>query len=83
MLTFSTCAYGCDPAWALSAPDRLCPDCLGRLGQGLPIAYEQRQAVVELPLNATLDDVVGGASARLPRWKSPATRAALMRSMNC
>jgi magnesium chelatase subunit I len=65
VLTFSTCAYGCDPAWALSAPDRLCPDCLGRLGQGLPIAYEQRQAVVELPLNATLDDVVGGANARL------------------
>jgi magnesium chelatase subunit I len=65
VLTFSTCAYGCDPAWALIAPDRLCPDCLGRLAQGLPIAYEQRQAVVELPLNATLDDVVGGANARL------------------
>ncbi len=64
-LIFATCAYDCDPAWALTAPDRLCADCLARLGQGLPIAYEQRQAVVELPLNATLDDVVGGASARL------------------
>ena len=34
VLTFSTCAYGCDPAWALTAPDRLCPDCLERAGAG-------------------------------------------------
>jgi magnesium chelatase subunit I len=64
-IVFSTCAYGCDPTWALTAPDRLCPDCIGRLAIGEPIAYEQRQAVVELPLNATLDDVVGGANVRL------------------
>src|SRR6476646_8629797 len=64
-VVFSTCLQGCDPAWALIAPERLCPDCLARLGAGQPIAYEQRQAVVELPLNATLDDVVGGANVRL------------------
>ena len=64
-VVFSTCLYGCDPAWALSAPDRLCADCLARLAAGEAISYEQRQAVVELPLNATLDDVVGGANVRL------------------
>ena len=64
-IIFSTCIYDCDPTWALTAPDRLCPDCITRLAQGEPISYEQRQAVVELPLNATLDDVVGGANVRL------------------
>ncbi len=64
-VTHNTCAYSCDPAWALQAPDRLCPDCRDRLARGESITYTARQAVIELPLNATLDDVVGGANARL------------------
>src|SRR3954452_10264214 len=47
-VVFSTCVQGCAPAGALSAPDRLCPDCLARRAEGEPIAYEQRQAIVEL-----------------------------------
>jgi magnesium chelatase subunit I len=65
VITHSLCANGCDPAWALTAPDRLCDDCRRKLAAGDPISYRARQTVVELPLNATLDDVVGGANVRL------------------
>ena len=65
VVTHSLCNWGCDPAWALTAPDRLCDDCRRKLAAGEPISYRARQTVVELPLNATLDDVVGGANARL------------------
>lgn len=60
----SLCPYGCDPGWALTAPERLCDSCVAKLSAGEPTSYVERQAVVELPLNATLDDVVGGANAR-------------------
>ncbi|HUS15705.1 MAG TPA: ATP-binding protein [Chloroflexia bacterium] len=64
-ITHSLCPYGCDARWALEAPDRLCPDCTRKLAAGEPISFTAPQAVIELPLNATLDDVVGGANARL------------------
>jgi magnesium chelatase subunit I len=64
-ITHSLCPNGCEPAWALQNPERLCPDCRDKLNRGEPISYIARQAVVELPLNATLDDVVGGANVRL------------------
>jgi magnesium chelatase subunit I len=64
-ITHSLCPNGCEPAWALQDPERLCPDCRDKLNRGEPISYIARQAVVELPLNATLDDVVGGANVRL------------------
>src|SRR5947208_15390545 len=63
-VVFSTCLNGCDPAWALSAPDRLCPDCIAKLAQGEANPFEQQQAADELPRNATLDDVVAGANVR-------------------
>src|SRR6478672_10995114 len=64
-ITHSLCPYGCDARWALDSPERLCPDCSAKLAAGDPISYNAQQAVIELPLNATLDDVVGGANARL------------------
>lgn len=60
----STCPFGCDPSLALTHPEELCDSCREKLAQGEPISYLDTQKVVELPLNATLDDVVGGASAR-------------------
>src|SRR5436190_299144 len=60
----STCPYGCAPSMALSEPDALCDDCKAKLSRGDAISYRDSQKVVELPLNATIDDVVGGASAR-------------------
>jgi magnesium chelatase subunit I len=60
----STCAFGCDPSHALTHPEELCDSCRAKLALGEAISYRDTQKVVELPLNATLDDVVGGASAR-------------------
>src|SRR6185312_310821 len=50
------CHFGCDPADA----EALCPDCRGRLAAGgaLP-THRRRMRVVELPINASEDRVVG------------------------
>src|SRR5918911_710153 len=50
------CIYRCDP----DAPESMCPDCRDRLARGdvLPRA-RRRMRVVELPINASEDRVVG------------------------
>src|SRR4051794_22404697 len=60
----STCQFGCEPSMALTHPEELCDNCREKLARGEAISYRDSQKVVELPLNATIDDVVGGASAR-------------------
>src|SRR4051812_46764262 len=64
VIEHSTCQFGCRPSMALTSPEDLCADCREKLSRGEPISYRDTQKVVELPLNATLDDVVGGASLR-------------------
>ena len=64
VVELSTCVFGCDPSLALTHPEELCANCTEKLARGEPISYRDSQKVVELPLNATLDDVVGGASLR-------------------
>lgn len=51
------CVYGCHP-WH---PARMCDRCRGRLdrGESLPVAL-RKVRVVELPLNATEDRILGG-----------------------
>ncbi len=62
----STCSNGCEPeaAYALGI-DGVCPDCALKLGQGEPITAPDRMRLVELPLNARLDDVIGGINERI------------------
>ncbi|ARS90204.1 ATP-binding protein [Natrarchaeobaculum aegyptiacum] len=50
------CPYGCPP----TSPDRMCPDCTERYesGETLPTKTEPMR-VVDLPLNATADRLVG------------------------
>lgn len=61
----SRCAYGCLPediqAGGLEA---VCPDCARRYGEGDPLTYQDRVRLIELPLNARLDDVIGGIDER-------------------
>jgi len=64
VIEHSMCQLGCRPSMALTNPEDLCADCREKLSRGESISYRDTQKVVELPLNATLDDVVGGASAR-------------------
>src|SRR5207245_777736 len=52
----SDCVYHCDP----DALDTLCPDCRERLSRGETVPRSRRRMrVVELPINASEDRVVG------------------------
>jgi magnesium chelatase subunit I len=61
----SLCYYGCLPEdIETSGMDAVCPDCAQKYGQGQPLSTMDRVRLVELPLNARLDDVVGGLDER-------------------
>jgi magnesium chelatase subunit I len=62
----STCALGCTlEAAEAGGMDAICPQCAQKLGHGEPITAPDRMRLIELPLNARLEDVVGGISERL------------------
>jgi magnesium chelatase subunit I len=62
----SRCPYGCEPqaahTWGM---DAICPDCAQKLARGEDIMGVDRMRLIELPLNARLDDVVGGMDERV------------------
>lgn len=62
----STCPYGCEPeaAYALGI-DAVCTDCAAKLAHGESITHPDPMRLTELPLNARLEDVVGGIDERL------------------
>lgn len=57
----SDCEEGCLP----STLDELCPECQRKLAAGEPISHLEPVKLVELPLNARLEDVVGGINERI------------------
>jgi magnesium chelatase subunit I len=62
----SQCPYGCDKesakTWGI---DTVCPDCAAKLARGESLTTLDRMKLVELPLNARLEDVIGGINERL------------------
>ena len=44
--------------------DAVCPDCARRYASGEPLTYLDHAHLIELPLNALLEDVVGGLDER-------------------
>lgn len=61
----SLCPYGCLPEeLEAGGMDAVCPDCAKKYGQGLPLTRREPARLVELPLNARLEDVVGGLDER-------------------
>lgn len=62
----SLCPYGCEEeaaeTWGL---DAICPDCAARMARGEPLTTLDRMRLIELPLNARLEDVIGGINERL------------------
>jgi magnesium chelatase subunit I len=61
----SLCFYGCMPEDVeAGGMDAVCPDCARKYGEGQPLAKIDRVRLVELPLNAQLEDVVGGLDER-------------------
>lgn len=61
----STCYYGCQPEdIETSGIDSVCPECAQKYGEGKPLTAPDRVRLVELPLNAKLEDVVGSIDER-------------------
>ena len=57
----SMCRYGCLPEDIESGGiDAVCPECAQKYAQGQPLTAPDRVRLIELPLNARLEDVVGG-----------------------
>ncbi|GAB4484369.1 MAG: ATP-binding protein [Anaerolineales bacterium] len=61
----STCYYGCLPEdIETGGLDAVCPECAQKYAEGKPLTAPDRVRLVELPLNARLEDVVGGLDER-------------------
>jgi magnesium chelatase subunit I len=61
----SLCYYGCLPEdIEMGGIDAVCPDCAKKFADGEPLVALDQVRLVELPLNARLDDVVGGLDER-------------------
>lgn len=61
----SLCYYGClEEDVENGGIDAVCPDCAQKYGEGDPLSKFEKVRLIELPLNATLEDVVGGLDPR-------------------
>jgi magnesium chelatase subunit I len=61
----SICFYGCLPEdIEIGGIGAVCPDCAKKYGEGLPLTAPDPVRLIELPLNAKIEDVVGGIDER-------------------
>jgi magnesium chelatase subunit I len=61
----SKCVYGCLPEdIETGGVEAVCPECARKYAEGEPLTYPDRVRLIELPLNARLEDVVGGIDER-------------------
>ena len=61
----STCFYGCLPEdIEVGGIGAVCPDCAKKYGEGQPLTAPDKVRLIELPLNAKIEDVVGGIDER-------------------
>ncbi len=61
----SFCRYGCLPEDVETGGiDAVCPDCARKYAEGEPLARLANVNLIELPLNARIEDVVGGLDER-------------------
>lgn len=62
----SLCVHGCtEEILDEGGVDAICKDCARKVGYGQSLTVEDRVRIVELPLNARLEDVVGGINERV------------------
>ncbi|MBV6451849.1 MAG: hypothetical protein MHPDNHAH_02596 [Anaerolineales bacterium] len=65
MVERSTCPYGCLPEdIEAGGVDAVCPDCAKKFAEGKPLTAPDKVRLIELPLNARIEDVVGGIDER-------------------
>ncbi len=61
----SACYYGClENDIELYGLEGVCPECAKKFGEGIPLTKNEQVQLIELPLNATLDNVIGGLDER-------------------
>ena len=61
----SLCYYGCtEQEIETQGIDAVCPACAKKYGEGKPLTQMEEVRLVELPLNAKIEDVVGGIDER-------------------
>jgi len=61
----STCIYGCLPEdIETGGTGAVCPDCAKKYGEGQSLTAPDQVRLIELPLNAKIEDVVGGIDER-------------------
>jgi len=61
----SRCSYGCIPEdISVGGIETVCHECANRFAEGASLTYKDRVRLMELPLNARLEDVVGGLDER-------------------
>ncbi|MBN1429971.1 MAG: ATP-binding protein [Anaerolineae bacterium] len=66
MAEASTCSYGCMPEdYEIRGVAGVCDECAAKLQAGQSITHMEPVHLIELPLNARLDDVVGGINERV------------------
>ncbi len=62
----SLCVYGCTEEMLNGdSTEEICDDCARKVGYGEPLSVSDRVRIFELPLNARLEDVVGGINERI------------------
>jgi len=62
----SLCHYGCLPEdIEAGGLDAICPECARKYAEGRSLTAADRVRLIELPLNARLEDVVGGIDERI------------------
>lgn len=62
----SLCVHGCtDEMLETGGMDAICEECAKKVGYGEALSLVDRVRIMELPLNARLDDVVGGINERV------------------
>lgn len=62
----SSCPYGCEEEAVFEhGIEAVCAECAVKVGQGEAITKSEPMRLIELPLNARLEDVVGGINERV------------------
>lgn len=76
----SACHYGCLPEDIEAGGfEAVCPDCAKKYGEGIPLTKIDRGRLVELPLNARLEDVIGGWDERAMAQNQPRLKSGILK----
>lgn len=79
MIERSNCHYGCLPEDVEAGGlDSLCPDCAKKYGEGQSLTFSDRVRLIELPLNAQLENVIGGMDERAAMHKRMRLRRGIL-----